>query len=327
MKKIWLATLLKFYAYIMVGIITTLGVTVSLVYWHNQKAETDRIAQLISSRLTAEVEDIYKRSSQWGKSLVENPAKLEGVYKYFSMTPSEYESWRLDNFFSNYIQVSLHRNVETLYLEHDVIDQIDLVLNDYTTVFVSSKNKKGGQQVPADQYIASSQAIPVSLTDVTTGENIGLAYIKVNPALLDSVVDNIQDTIPVAVQIYNPLGKIFYHRGDINPEDHSQWIVRDTAYGYQIWVGIPTSYTVRTALFSFTWMISVALILVLVLYLLMQRIFRNYQKQVLDLVDTMEAISQGDSERRINVDTKEQELLFSCRNDQYHVRQYGQVYP
>ena len=75
----------------MVGIITTLGVTVSLIYWHNQKAETDRIAQLISSRLTAEVEDIYKRSSQWGKSLVENPAKLEGVYKYFSMTPSEYE--------------------------------------------------------------------------------------------------------------------------------------------------------------------------------------------------------------------------------------------
>ena len=116
MKKIWLATLLKFYAYIMVGIITTLGVTVSLVYWHNQKAETDRIAQLISSRLTAEVEDIYKRSSQWGKSLVENPAKLEGVYKYFSMTPSEYESWRLDNFFSNYIQVSLHRNIENLYL-------------------------------------------------------------------------------------------------------------------------------------------------------------------------------------------------------------------
>ena len=100
-EKIWLATLLKFYAYIMVGIITTLGVTVSLVYWHNQKAETERIAQLISSRLTVEVEDIYKRSSQWGKSLVENPAKLEGVYKYFSMTPSEYESWRLDNYFSN----------------------------------------------------------------------------------------------------------------------------------------------------------------------------------------------------------------------------------
>ena len=99
MKKIWLATLLKFYAYIMVGIITTLGVTVSLIYWHNQKAETDRIAQLISSRLTAEVEDIYKRSSQWGKSLVENPAKLEGVYKYFSLTPSEYESWRLDHYF------------------------------------------------------------------------------------------------------------------------------------------------------------------------------------------------------------------------------------
>ena len=81
MKKIWLATLLKFYAYIMVGIITTLGVTVSLVYWHNQKAETDRIAQLISSRLTAEVEDLYKRSSQWGKSLVAVSYTHLDVYK------------------------------------------------------------------------------------------------------------------------------------------------------------------------------------------------------------------------------------------------------
>ena len=48
---------------------------------------------------------------------------------------------------------------------------------------------------------------------MTTGEDIGLAYIKINPALLDSVVDNIQDTIPVAVQIYNPLGKVFTTEG------------------------------------------------------------------------------------------------------------------
>ena len=41
----------------------------------------------------------------------------------------------------------------------------------------------------------------------------------------------------------------------------------------------------------------------------MRQIFKNYRRQVLDLVDTMNLISQGDSERRIDTSTKDQELL------------------
>ena len=43
--------------------------------------------------------------------------------------------------------------------------------------------------------------------------------------------------------------------------------------------------------------------------MLLGQIFKNYRRQVLDLVDTMNLISQGDSERRIDTSTKDQELL------------------
>ena len=47
------------------------------------------------------------------RSLVENPAKLEGVYRYFILSPSEYETWRLNAQFPSYIQLSLHLRILT----------------------------------------------------------------------------------------------------------------------------------------------------------------------------------------------------------------------
>ena len=43
MKKIWLSTLLKFYAYVMVVILTIMGLVVAGISWKNQQAEADRI--------------------------------------------------------------------------------------------------------------------------------------------------------------------------------------------------------------------------------------------------------------------------------------------
>ena len=51
MKKIWLSTLLKFYAYVMVVILTIMGLVVAGISWKNQQAEADRIAQSASLRI------------------------------------------------------------------------------------------------------------------------------------------------------------------------------------------------------------------------------------------------------------------------------------
>ena len=47
MKRIWLSTLLKFYAYVMVAILTIMGLVVAGISWKNQQAEADRIAQRV----------------------------------------------------------------------------------------------------------------------------------------------------------------------------------------------------------------------------------------------------------------------------------------
>lgn len=314
MKKIWLSTLLKIYAYIMVAIITLMGIVVAVVSWQSQVSEADRIANRVSARVVTEIENSYQRARQAGQSLVENPAKLEGIYRYFTLTPSEYESWRLNTSIPDYIQVSLHRNIENLYIQNAEIEEIDLSLTDYTQVFVSSRQSKGGRQLPSSQYQASSTAIPVTLTDPSTGTAIGLVYIQLDQSILTSAIDNTRGDIPVAVQIYTPLDKLYYHKGDDHLPQGTHWLTKNTVYDYQVRVAVPSSYIVRTAMSNLFLVLSVAAFLVLILYLSLQRIFHGYREQVSDLVTTIQEISKGDSKQRIDTAHKNQELLLVSSN-------------
>ncbi len=73
---------------------------------------------------------------------------------------------------------------------------------------------------------------------------------------------------------------------------------RSTIYSYKVDVTVSESYLSgqrRSA--NLTTFLSIAFLIFLILYLLMRQIFKNYRRQVLDLVDTM------NPERRTTVDT------------------------
>jgi two-component system sensor histidine kinase YesM len=69
--------------------------------------------------LADEVDYYNRRANQLAQSLVENRAKLDGVYNYFIMSPSEYASWRLSADVPTYVQVSLHQNINDIYVENN----------------------------------------------------------------------------------------------------------------------------------------------------------------------------------------------------------------
>ena len=91
------------------------------------------IRDRVLTEVVTDLETSYQRVTQEGRSLVENPAKLEGVYRYFTLSPSEYETWRLNAQFPSYIQLSLHKNIDSLYLSNKNIEGIDVTLSDYKT--------------------------------------------------------------------------------------------------------------------------------------------------------------------------------------------------
>ncbi|KXT83445.1 Two-component sensor kinase YesM [Streptococcus sp. DD11] len=314
MKKFWLHSLLKSYAIIMVVIIGCLGLILSYAEWQGKNQEAERISQRAASRLADEVDYYNRRSNQLAQSLVENQAKLEGVYKYFALSPADYASWRLSDSVPDYVQVSLHQNINDIYVENDFIKGIDIALNDYKTVFVSTRDARGGKQLPAEDYKPAATAFPVAVYDKTADQNIGTVYVTVDEAIFANVLDNVRGRLPLAVRLWSPYGKEMLHFSDGQSVREARWIRKETVYNYVIQVALPASYLMDSAISSTSLIIISGLILVLLLYLILQRIFLNYQRQVADIVETIQAIAQGENEKRIATATKEQELLLIAAN-------------
>ena len=314
MKKFWLNSLLKAYAVIMIVIIGCLSFILSYVAWQGKKQEIERISQQAATRLVEEVEYYNRRTIQLAQSLVENQAKLEGVYKYFTLSPAEYASWRLSEDVPDYVQVSLHRNINNIYVENDFVKGIDIALKDYKTVFISTRETKGGKQIAAEKFKPAADAFPIAIYDKAAGQVIGTVYITVDTTIFKNIVDNTRREIPLVARITSSYNKEIAHFGENHLSKDTRWIKKETAYNYLIQVAVPSFYMFTSILSSISLIVLSGLALVVILYWSLQRIFLNYQRQVVDIVDTIQDITQGENNKRIDTATKEQELLLIATN-------------
>lgn len=314
MKKFWLNSLLKAYAVIMIVIIGCLSFILSYVAWQGKKQEIERISQQAATRLVEEVEYYNRRTIQLAQSLVENQAKLEGVYKYFTLSPAEYASWRLSEDVPDYVQVSLHRNINNIYVENDFVKGIDIALKDYKTVFISTRETKGGKQIAAEKFKPAADAFPIAIYDKAAGQVIGTVYITVDTTIFKNIVDNTRREIPLVAKITSSYNKEIAHFGENHLSKDTRWIKKETAYNYLVQVAVPSFYMFNSILSSISLIVLSGLALVVILYWSLQRIFLNYQRQVVDIVDTIQDITQGENNKRIDTATKEQELLLIATN-------------
>ena len=86
-------------------------------------------------------------------------------------------------------------------------------------------------------------------------------------------------------------------------------MVGSTAHGYQVQVAGPQNYVLNGSLASSALIVGLSALFIIILYITLRRTFSDYQNQVVDLVDSIQAITKGEQTKRINTDKKDQELL------------------
>ncbi len=310
MKRFWLHSLLKVYATTMFILVGFVALLISYASWQTKVQEASSISQRVVSRTVDEVEYYHQRSRQLIQDLFGNSAKLEGVYKYFSLSPSAYASWKLQNALNDVIKISLHDNINDIYFENSYITGIDIALQDYKMVFTSSRSHRGGVQILASSYKPSENAIPIPIYD-TANQMIGTAYITIDSTVFNQIIDNVRNDLPLLVKITSPYNQVIFQTGEGLA---GKWIKRYSAHDYVVEVALPKDYLREETVRSTIFILGVSLILTASLYVILQRVFRNYQRQVVDVVETIQAIGQGASHLRIDTATKEQELLLIADN-------------
>ena len=309
MKQFWLHSLLRIYSLVMIVVIASFAIMLSYADWDSREKEAQRVAERVTTRTVSEVEYYHRESTQLAQSLVENQARIEGIYKYFSLSTPDYFYWQLERKTSPYISVSLYENIDDLYVRNDFVTGVAIVLQDYKEVYVSTREKRSGEKVPAEDFkpTANSFAIPVS--DPVSDKDLGVIYISLSPDVLHGAIDNTRGHIPMAVTVTSPFETEMFHIGEKVSAERENWFVGVTSHGYQVRVAVPKNFVLTGTLTSSAVTIGLSILFIIILYVTLRQTFSNYQKQVVDLVDSIEVIAQGEEGLRIDTSEKDQELL------------------
>jgi len=309
MKQFWLHSLLRIYSLVMIVVIASFAIMLSYADWDSREKEAQRVAERVTTRTVSEVEYYHRESTQLAQSLVENQARIEGIYKYFSLSTPDYFYWQLERKTSPYISVSLYENIDDLYVRNDFVTGVAIVLQDYKEVYVSTREKRSGEKIPAEDFKPTVNSFAIPVSDPVSDKDLGVIYISLSPDVLHGAIDNTRGHIPMAVTVTSPFETEMFHIGEKVSAERENWFVGVTSHGYQVRVAVPKNFVLTGTLTSSAVIIGLSILFIIILYVTLRQTFSNYQKQVVDLVDSIEVIAQGEEGLRIDTSEKDQELL------------------
>ena len=306
-KQFRLHSLLRIYSLVMIAIISSFALLLAYADWDAREKEADRVGQRVLARTISEVEYYYRESTRLAQALVENQARIEGIYKYFSLSTPDYFYWQLERKASPYISVSIYENIDDLYVRNDFVTGVSIVLQDSTEVFVSKRDNRGGYKVLAEDFKPDADSFAIPVSDPVSDRALGVIYISIQSEVLYKAVDNTRGAVPIAVTITSPFETDMFHLGEKSPNE--DWLVGITSHGYQVQVAVPQSYVLKGSLASSALILGLSALFIVILHITLKRTFSNYQDQVVDLVDSIQAIAKGEQTKRIDTSKKDQELL------------------
>ena len=307
MKQFWLHSLLRTYSWVMIVIIASFALLISYVNWDSREKEARQVSQRVLTRTVSEVEYYYRESARSAQSLVDNQARIEGIYKYFSLSTPDYFYWQLERKASPYISVSIYENIDDLYVRNDFVTGVAIVLQDSTEVYVSTRDNRSGYKVSADAFKPDPNSFAVPVSDPVSDQALGVIYVSVSSDVFYKAIDNTRGNIPIAVSITSPFETDMFHQGE--KSDREEWLQDETAHGYQVQVAVPRGYFLSGSISSSVFILALSLLFIVILYVTLKKTFSKYQTQVVDLVETIHDIAQGEQGKRIDLTKKDQELL------------------
>ncbi|OFO00012.1 histidine kinase [Streptococcus sp. HMSC074B11] len=291
----------------MIVIIASFALLISYVNWDSREKEARQVSQRVLTRTVSEVEYYYRESARSAQSLVDNQARIEGIYKYFSLSTPDYFYWQLERKASPYVSVSIYENIDDLYVRNDFVTGVAIVLQDSTEVFVSTRDNRSGYKVSADAFKPDPNSFAVPVSDPVSDQALGVIYVSVSSDVFYKAIDNTRGNIPIAVSITSPFETDMFHQGE--KSDREEWLQDETAHGYQVQVAVPRGYVLSGSISSSVFILALSLLFIVILYVTLKKTFSKYQTQVVDLVETIHDIAQGEQGKRIDLTKKDQELL------------------
>lgn len=322
---IWLINL-----YTVILTITVVLITTFLIWSNirNYNSEVLQAESTITTELSNNVSQNLQTTQQFANQLVANPETIENLNQYFASSLMNYSDYATDRTISsgNYF---FWPNESRLFLTmHPQVSRLTLRLVNQKGTFVATPGKPGGQIITnRTNKTQAPFAMTVPLINQYTLKTDGTLSITYSSKDLRKQLNQIKTVRPMQLFMQTAQNKsIFYYAGQSVSKNEQQLVKKSVTsdqtnrlHDYQISKkSLPSGYTVimvtnqnkvKTMIFEriLPFMLG-GLLLLLALSYGLHFIFRQYQRQLKKIVDSVNHFSAGDLSTRVDVVSEQTDL-------------------
>ncbi|MBG9367621.1 sensor histidine kinase [Streptococcus sp. NLN64] len=304
MKPLFFHRLLKSYSVLVIGIVIFFTAILSYSTWLQYEQSRLGLQQEVADILKVELDDYQGRVGNYLADYLTDSKHLEAYYRYFQESPSQYQSWLLDQNRNSSEDISLQDAIRTLYLYYPFVKGLDLVPVEGDTVFVSNQDHKSGRKLALENYQAPENSLTLTLLSPVTTEGMATVYVTVDQQLLDDVVLG-RSSEGLRVRVQDSLDRLVYQYGR---EGQSLFQTRRSSGDLEISVAFLKSAALTEMGSLIAVILFGGLFLASILLWFLRRVFRQYEIQVEDIVTSIQAIASSEEDLRIRTDNKQQEM-------------------
>lgn len=317
---------------LLIVVITSFAGIMSYVSYERNRKEAAQSTQQTAGRLAAVLSDNEKKISQMAIALSDNQEKVTNLINYFSLNYSDYLSYSLGqqstNVEANYVY--LPNQLANFYYSDDKIEAITIELKEYPEVLYSNLAKKMGEKRFGLPDFSNRLTLPKVLINPNTSQQMGTLHVTFSEEELGRIIDNygtgqeqvfiFSDTMKTLYRteayrgndaLQKQLDKSIAKKSTINLADlKKEYLVSDTktSGGIQIVTAISKKTVAANSVNGIIFILIGGVLITLFLLYFLFRMFSKYAGQVADIVESVNQVSSGKMDWRIDTVSKEAEL-------------------
>lgn len=321
-----ISSLLRLYAIVMITIITLFTMVVGYTVLRKAMTESQNENVQAAKFMTETINHAEQQTEVILSDLLGDGKKIENLYAYFSLDPSQYLEKTLQNNTTELLYWP--QMIKQMYYQQLGIAGIRISLNEFDALFYSDQTMKAGQKLKKLPKHTNQIEINRSIIHPDNIKSTGTFTMIVDDAIIKKNIEETNGTDKQTILVYTDSGQLMYrYNGEKNirksgdksyadyrllhnqRSDNVDYVTEaESRSGLEIVVLTPKSLVYQQAFQDFIWLLIGSLLIDGVLLVILFRTFGSYGRQVEDIKITMNKVTESQLEIRINEASKKNEL-------------------
>lgn len=304
----------------MTFLIIFIFVITAIFMFFNVKSYFDnrqQIQVLATNRVTDMIERYQAITSEFGEELSGEADVLDNLEKYFTLSPSDYATFTIDQSLQIGTYFSWEREVSSFFIKNPEVKQVELRMSNSNKVYLANQKNRSGY-VRSNNFTTPKDAFTYPLLNPQTLKVVGTLKIQFTQAKLKKQLQQLKSDNHLQIVALDSDGHCLFNYADRlvtskekktvanavkspgNMDLKNYTVTKtDLAGEYQIYILFSRQGSEQLIFDRLVPIFLIGSIVLIFLLVTLRLTFKTYQRQLLAIFDVMHQVSQGNLKARV----------------------------